>query len=259
MKIERQAGALGAYIRDVDLSKPIAPAEFAPLREAFLRHHVICFRGQELSPAEQLEFAARWGEIFVHPYVPSLEGYPGIMELGDPHPITTTWHSDTTHSKQPPRATILLGRQIPDYGGDTMFANQHLAYEAMSPRFRELLDGLYAVHKGTERAGSAGLSEREVTATHPVVRAHPDTRRKALFVNRNYTKHFEGMTPEESRPLLEFLFAHAGRAEFTWRHRWRPGDLLMWDNASVQHSVVGDLSNGARIMHRVTLAGETPR
>ena len=259
MEVLRQAGAVGAYVRGVDLARPVDAPLFERLREALLEHHVICLRDQDVSPERQLEFAARWGRIFVHPYVPSIEGHPGIMEVHDPHPITTVWHSDTTHSKTPPRMSLLLARRVPAYGGDTMFANQHLAFEGLSPALRSVLEGLRAVHYGTEMAQTEkGLTPQEVTAVHPVVRQHPETGRRALFVNGDYTRHFEGMTEQESRPLLEFLYSRASRPEYTWRHRWRVGDLLLWDNASVQHAVVPDVAKGERSLHRVTIEGGVP-
>lgn len=259
LQIERQAGALGAYVSGVDLSKPVERAAFEALRAAFLEHHVICLRGQDITPDQQLAFAARWGPIFHHPYVPSIEGYPGIMEVADPHPTTVVWHSDTTHTKAPPRMSLLLARRVPEYGGDTMFANQHAAYDGLSPAMQRMLDGLRAAHEGTALADAAGVSRAVVESVHPVVRRHPDTGRPALFVNRDYTKRFEGMTEEESRPLLEFLYAWAARNEYTWRHRWRAGDLLLWDNASVQHVVVADVGPGERSLHRVTIEGVPPR
>jgi taurine dioxygenase len=259
MEIERQAGALGAYIRGIDLGHGVDDAIFAQLRAALLEYHVICLRDQTLTPDQHMAFAKRWGPVFVHPYVPSVEGQPGMMEVTDPHPITTTWHQDTTHSKTPPRMSLLLARRVPECGGDTMFANQHVAFERLSPGLQRALENLRAVHYGTEMAKTEkGLSQAEVTAVHPVARKHPDTGRRALFVNGDYTRHFEGWTAEESRPLLEFLFAQASRAEYTWRHKWRVGDLLLWDNASVQHAVVGDVGKGARSLHRLTIDGDVP-
>lgn len=256
----RQAGALGAYVSGVDLSKPLDDATFEKLHGFFLEHHVICFRDHgHLTPDDQLAFAARWGSIFVHPYVPGIEGYPAIMEVYDPAPITVAWHSDTTHSKTPPRMTMLLARRVPPYGGDTMFANQHRAYDDLSAGMKRLLDKLNAVHKGTELAyKEKGLSIPEVSALHPVVRRHPETGRPALYVNTDYTKHFEDMTEEESRPLLEYLYAVGSTPRYTWRHRWRVGDLLMWDNASVQHCVVNDVEKGQRSLHRVLIEGMAP-
>jgi taurine dioxygenase len=256
----RDAGALGAYVSGVDLSVPLDDASFETLHSLFLEHHVLCFRDQgHLTPDQQLAFAARWGTIFTHPYVPGIEGYPPIMEVHDPHPITVAWHSDTTHSKTPPRMTMLLARRVPEYGGDTMFANQHLAYEELSDGLKRLLEGLNAVHKGTELAmKEKGMEISEVSAVHPVVRRHPETGRPALYVNADYTKHFEDMTEEESRPLLEYLYATCGRARYTWRHHWRVGDFLFWDNASVQHCVVDDVQKGERSLHRVLIEGMAP-
>ena len=258
-EIAPQTGALGACVTGLDLAEPLDDACFDRLREAFLAHHVLCFRDQEMSPAQQLDFAARWGKVWIHPYVRCLEGFPGIMELGDPHEITVHWHSDSSHAAEPPRITILLARRVPAFGGDTQWANQHAAYSALSSGMRDLLEGLRAFHSGTEMAGDAGLSRKEVTSTHPVVRRHPELPGPALYVNVDYTKHFEDMTQEESRPLLDFLYAHAVRPEFTWRHHWRLGDLVMWDNASVQHSVIPDVTKGERLLHRITIEGDAPR
>jgi taurine dioxygenase len=184
MDVVRQAGALGAIVTGVDIHGGVDDEAFAAVTEAFLDHMVICIRGQEaMTPDDQLAFAARWGEISVHPYVPSIEGYPGLMRIYDPNPVTVTWHADTTHSPCPPALTLLLARVVPPYGGDTMFANAALAYDKLSPGLRETLDGLQAVHKGTELATTAGLDQEAVTTVHPVVRTHPRTGRKALFVN----------------------------------------------------------------------------
>ena len=258
-EITPQSTAVGAYVTGLDLSKPLYDAVFERLHAAYLEHHVLCFREQVLSPAQHLAFAGRWGKVSVHPYVASIPGHPGLMEIGDPHPITVEWHSDTTHAATPPRTSMLLARRVPERGGDTLWASQHAAFDTLSPALQEMLQGLRAVHRGTEMAGESGLSAREVTAVHPVVRRHPETSRPALYVNADYTKHFEGMTEEESRPLLEFLYAWAARSEYRWRHHWRVGDLVMWDNASVQHSVVPDVEKGERLLHRVTLEGEVPR
>lgn len=258
MQIERQAGALGAYVTGVDLSKPVERATFEALHDAFLEHHVICLRDQDITPDQHLEFSALWGPIFEHPYVPSIKGYPGIMEVVDPQPTTVIWHSDTSHTKAPPRMSLLLARRVPEFGGDTMFASQHAAFDGLSPAMQRLLDGLRASHEGTELADEAGVPRSVVESLHPVVRHHPETGRPALYVNQDYTKSFEGMTQEESRPLLEFLYAQGYRNEYTWRHHWRAGDLLLWDNASVQHAVVADVEPGQRSLHRVTVEGVPP-
>ena len=258
LRIERPAPAVGAYIHDLDLREALSDAEFEELHRAFLAHHVICIRGQDITPSQHLAFAERWGRVFVHPYVASIEGHPGIMAIGDPHDITTTWHADTTHAKAPPRISMLLSRRVPVRGGDTMFANQHQAWDELSERLQQVLLELRAVHRGTELAAESGLTPHEVTHAHPVARRHPETGRRALYVNGDYTSHFEGMTEAESRPLLEFLFKWSSRPKYTWRHHWREGDLLMWDNASVQHIVVDDVDKGERLLHRITIEGDEP-
>jgi taurine dioxygenase len=260
MRVRRLAGALGAELVGLDLTKPVTPETNALVRAAFLEHQVICIRGQAaMTPDDQLAFARLWGEVAVHPYVPSIDGYPGIMRIYDPNPITQTWHADTTHAARPPALTLLLARVLPEVGGDTMFASAYAAYEALSPGLRATLDGLRAVHRGTERAADAGLDEQAVTAVHPVVRTHPETGRKALFVNGNYVTQIEGWTERESAPLLEHLYGVVGEPEHTYRHQWRDGDLVIWDNRCTQHAVVADTAGAERVLHRVTIAGDEPR
>jgi taurine dioxygenase len=259
ISVSREAGALGAIVTGVDLAQAVDGATFDAVRGAFADNLVICIRGQaHVRPEDQLKFATRWGEISVHPYVPSIDGYPGVMRVSDPTPVTTTWHADTTHLAAPPALTLLLARQVPPYGGDTMFANQYLAYEGLSPGLRATVDTLRAIHKGTELAKEAGLDREALTASHPVVRTHPETGRRCLFVNGNYTTHIEGWTAEESRPFLEYLYAQACRPEYTWRHHWQIGDLVIWDNRCTQHAVIGDVAGGERVLHRVTIAGDVP-
>jgi taurine dioxygenase len=259
ISVSREAGALGAIVTGVDLAQAVDDATFGLLHDAFVEHLVICIRGQgHIQPEDQLAFANRWGEISIHPYVPSIDGYPGVMRVSDPTPVTTTWHADTTHLPAPPALTLLLARQVPPFGGDTMFANQYLAYENLSPGLRATLDGLRAVHRGTELAKEAGLDREAVTAVHPVVRTHPESHKRALFVNGNYTSHVDGWTVEESEPLLGYLYQQACRPEYTWRHHWQVGDLVIWDNRCTQHAVVADVAVGERALHRVTIAGDVP-
>jgi taurine dioxygenase len=260
VRVRRLAGALGAEVLGVDLTQPLPADVFAEVKAAFLEHQVICIRDQAaMTPDDQLAFAALWGEVAVHPYVPSIDGYPGIMRIYDPNPITQTWHADTTHSARPPALTLLLARVLPEVGGDTMFASAYRAYEALSPGLRVTVDGLRAVHQGTERAADAGLDAQAVTAVHPVVRTHPETGRKALFVNGNYVSQIDGWTEDESAPLLEYLYGVVGRPEHTYRHQWRDGDLVIWDNRCTQHAVVADTAGAERVLHRVTIAGDEPR
>jgi taurine dioxygenase len=257
-QVARLAGALGAEVTGVDLAT-VDDEAFATIHAAFLQHQVLCVRGQaHLTPEDQLAFAARWGEIAVHPYVPSIEGYPGLMRIYDPNPVTQTWHADTTHSATPPALTLLLARTLPAVGGDTMFSNGYAVFESLSPGLQATLLTLRAVHKGTELAASAGLDTESVTTTHPVVRVHPETGRRAIFVNGNYVSHIDGWTVEESEPLLTYLYAQFARPEMTYRHRWRDGDLLIWDNRCTQHAVVADTGGAERVLHRVTIAGDRP-
>ena len=259
LRVERLAGALGASVTGVDLTQPLDDDAFAVIKQASLDHLVLCVPGQSaMTEADQLEFAARWGEVSVHPYVPSIDGYPGLMRIYDPNSVTQTWHSDTTHAAQPPSYTILLARVIPPYGGDTMFSNTYLAYKNLSPGMRAMLDTLRAVHEGTELAADAGLDHDAVTMTHPVVRTHPETGRKALYVNGNYTTRFADWTVEESTPLLEYLYEQIARPEYTYRHRWSVGDVIIWDNRSTQHAVIGDTGGAERTLHRVTIKGDAP-
>jgi taurine dioxygenase len=258
--VRRLGVCLGAEITGVDLRGVVPDDVVAAIRGAFLEHQVLCIRGQEqLTPDDQLAFAARWGEVSVHPYVPSIEGYPGVMRIYDPNPITQTWHADTTHNAQPPALTFLLARALPEVGGDTMFSSMYRVFESLSPGLQATLETLRAVHQGTERAADAGLGVEAVTTTHPVVRVHPETGRKALFVNGNYVTTIEGWTPEESAPLLSYLYSLVGQPEMVYRHRWRHGDLVIWDNRCTQHAVVGDTDGTEeRTLHRVTIAGDTP-
>jgi taurine dioxygenase len=254
--VQKQSGVIGAIITGADLAGGIDDATFELLHEAILEHCVICVRGQAaMTSDDQLAFAKRWGDVAVHPYVPSIEGYPGVMKIYDPNPITQTWHSDTTHSAQPPSLTILLARTIPPFGGDTMWAN---AYEGLSEGLRDTLLTLRAVHQGTELAADAGLDSGAVTSVHPVVRTHLETGRKALFVNGNYVTTFDGWSPEDSAPLLQYLYKQFEKPEYQYRHHWQVGDLVIWDNRSTQHSVVGDTHGAERVLHRVTIKGDVP-
>ncbi len=252
-------GALGAEVVGLDTAREVDGDGFDAVRDALHQNGVICIRDQgAMTPEEQLAFAARWGPISIHPYVPSIEGHPGIMRIYDPNPITQTWHSDSTHMREPHAYTLLLARTLPEVGGDTMFASATKAFESLSSGLRSMLRSLSAVHEGTDRAADAGLDHDSVVAIHPVVITHPSTGAEALFVNDNYVTRIDGWTPEESRPLLEYLYSVVGRYENTYRHRWREGDLVVWDNRSTQHAVVGDVGGAERVLHRVTIAGSAP-
>ena len=272
-EIKPISGACGAEISGVDLSKPLGNAKFAAVHQALLDHQVIFFRDQDLTPEQQVEFSRRFGELRISEQYESLEGYPEIIEIVKAPDSTgivgNLWHSDESFLPQPARGSLLYILESPEVGGDTMFANQYLAYDALSPGMQEMLSGLNAVHSDASlqkrNAGralrvKAGAEDRGVfEATHPVVRTHPETGRKSLFVHRPYTIRFENMTVEESAPLLSFLYAHSARPEFTCRFRWQEGSLAFWDNRCLQHYALNDYSGVRRYGHRVTVVGDTPR
>jgi len=266
------AGAVGAEIEGVDL-RDLDDGLVADIRKAWLDHGVVFFRDQELSPEQYLAFADAIGERDRYPFVPGIERYPDIIAVTKlPHETVNfggIWHSDTAYLDEPPMATMLLAREIPPYGGDTMFASQYAAYDALSPAMQELLAPLRGVNSSAladvsktredRIAESDGGGEaRDYEAVHPVVRTHPETGRKALYVNVAHTARFDGMTEAESRPLLQFLFAHQVRPEFTCRFHWEPGSLALWDNRCVQHNPVNDYQGYKRVMHRITLKGDRP-
>jgi len=268
------AGALGAEIEGADLSQELSDEVIAEIRQALLDHLVIFFRNQDITPEQHLAFAKRFGETVEYPLVKGLEGFPAIIPIVKLEHETVNfgglWHSDTTYLEEPPMGSILLAREVPPYGGDTLFANQYLAYETLSEGMKKLLADLKGVSvSNTPKAmetrrerfkeGAKVEPETVLTATHPVVRTHPETGRKALYVNIGHTIRFEGMSEAESRPLLEYLFAHQVKPEFTCRFRWEPGSIAFWDNRATQHNPINDYHGFKRVMHRITLAGDKPR
>ena len=268
------AGALGAEIVGIDLSGDRDGAVVAALRAAWLDHLVLFFRGQTLSPEKFLNFVKHFGEVVEYPFVKGIEGFPEITPVikleHERVNFGGLWHSDTTYLERPPMATMLIAREVPPFGGDTLFANMYLAYETLSVGMRGLLDGLVAINSSAKadvtktredrlRDGARTDAKREYLAEHPVVRTHPETGRRALYVNGGHTVRFRDMTEEESAPLLQFLFAHQQRPEFTCRFRWECGSIAFWDNRCAQHNPINDYHGFRRVMHRVTLAGDRPR
>ncbi len=265
-------GALGAEIRGVNAVDALAADVVSELRQAFLDHLVIFFRDQRLTPPEQLAFAQRFGQAMEYPQLKGLSECPLITPVikleHEQVNFGGVWHSDTTYLSQPPMASMLYAVEVPPYGGDTLFADQYRAYDTLSDGLKQVLGGLIGVNSSTkadasktreERLRSAGAEVKVLVGEHPVVRTHPETARKALYVNVGHTTQFKGWTEDESRPLLEYLWRHQVRPEFTCRFRWEPGSIAFWDNRCVQHNAVNDYPGFRRVMHRVTLAGETPR
>ena len=267
------AGALGAELQGITLADDLPDATIAAIRQALLDHLVIFFRDQDLPPDRFLGFARRFGTPIEYPFVKGIEGFPEIINVAKLEHETVNfggvWHSDTTYLEQPPMATLLIAREVPDAGGDTLFANQYLAYETLSPKLRELLSGLKGISSSAKadasktredriRSDGSADARKLLEAEHSAVRSHTETGRKALYVNRAHTVRFAGMTADESAPLLEFLFRHQIRPEFTCRFRWTPGSLAIWDNRCAQHYAMNDYHGRRRVMQRITLAGDRP-
>ncbi len=259
-------GGLGAEIHGVDLRHGIDDGTFERIHAALLDHGVIFFRDQAITPAQQLAFAGRWGEIHLHPHMPCVPGYPGLIEIVKAESDTTVfgenWHTDQMFTATPARITMLYAKQVPPVGGDTLFANLHAAYDALSDGMKAFVAGLrtvsaYDSQKIRPAAMTPTALDAVVLAEHPLVRTHPETGRKGLYLcHRGITRRFAGMTEAESRPLLDYLLAHATRPEFTCRFRWEVGSMAVWDNRRTLHYPVNDYFGYRRVMHRVTVQGD---
>jgi taurine dioxygenase len=271
-------GAGGAEISGVDASKPLGAETVSELRRALAEHCVIFLRDQELTPEQQKTFARHFGPLAQTPFIKPLEGHPEIMrvvreaEERKKQNFGGRWHSDMTFSPEPVLGTCLYARESPAVGGDTIWSNQMQAFEALSPGLQRTLEGLNVMHSAKRSYGPQGtyadddLKSMRIQASeealkeqaHPCIRTHPETGRKVLFVNWVYAIRFEGMSEEESAPLLDFLNRHSQRPEFQIRFRWRKGSLALWDNRSTQHIAVNDYAGYRRVMDRVTVAGDRP-
>ena len=273
IRLHPLSGALGAEVGGVDLAALPGDDGMAALTAAFHQHCVLLFRDQRITPAQQVEFTSRFGRVEGHPLRSrrGVEGYPEVLVLenrpGQPGARNDFWHSDISFVERPPLGSALYALTVPDGHGDTMFCNMYAAYEALSPGMRGLLDRLTALHSAealarrNNEAPSDGLPITDVPAPaeHPVVRSHPATGRKALFINPYFTERFAGMSVEESRPLIDYLCGLAVRPENVYRHRWRAGDVLLWDNRCTMHYAVRDYDETMpRLMHRTTAAGDRP-
>ena len=272
------ASACGADVTGVDLRHPTTEV-VGQLQQALAAHSVLFVRGQALDPVQQVTLTAVFGPVRRVPFIQHMAEHPDVIAVlkeADEQRISTfggTWHSDFSFLDEPPSLTLLQSVELPAVGGDTLWSSQYAAYESLSPGMQRLLDPLRAVHTGwphgTNGPGPGVAVSRSVVMTrndstadrevaHPVVRVHPVTGRRALFVNPVYTQRFEGMTADESRPLLQYLFDHAVRPEFTCRLRWTPGTLAIWDNRWLLHLAVNDYDGNRRLLHRTTVAGDAP-
>ncbi|WGM39033.1 taurine dioxygenase [Caulobacter sp. NIBR1757] len=274
LEIEPLSPAIGAVLRGVNLAEPASDDLIGDIRAALLRHQVIFFEGQDFTPTQQRDFAARFGDLHVHPLYDRDEGHPEIMII-DNHVDNPTdnnfWHTDVTFIDTPPMGSILAARQLPPVGGDTMWASMTAAYKALSKPMQTFLQGLEAVHDFSFAFTADGLAgsqagrekyEKAVAAnppvTHPVIRTHPETGEPGIFVNSVFTRRIKGLRREESRALMAFLNQHIQQPEFVVRWRWRPGDVAFWDNRNTQHRAVDDFLPHRRIMTRATVLGDKP-
>ncbi|HEX2649266.1 MAG TPA: TauD/TfdA family dioxygenase [Burkholderiales bacterium] len=277
-QVKLLCGAGGAEISGVDASRPLEPQAVAELRRALAEHCVIFLRDQTLTPEQQKAFALNFGPLATTPFIKPLEGHPEMMRIvREPQEAKKLnfggrWHTDMTFSPEPVMGTCLYSRESPEVGGDTIWSNQMLALEALSPGLQRLLGTLKVMHSAKRSYGPQGayadddLKSMRIEASeaalreqaHPCVRTHPETGRKILYVNWVYAVRFEDMTEEESAPLLDFLNRHSQRPEFQIRFRWTKGTLALWDNRSTQHIAVNDYAGYRRVMDRVTIAGDRP-
>jgi alpha-ketoglutarate-dependent taurine dioxygenase len=273
LEVHKIAGALGAEISGVDLARDLDDATVAEIRRIWLDNCVVFFRNQDLPPAQFLRLAKRFGEPIEYPFLKGLDGFPEIITVAklehEKINFGGVWHSDTSYLDIPPMATMLIAREVPPVGGDTLFANQYLAYETLSDGMKRLIDGLVGVSASAKadvtrtredrlKDNKSPQARKDYTAEHPVVRTHPETGRKALYVNVAHTVRFKDMSEEESAPILDYLFRHQIKPEFTCRFHWEPGSIAFWDNRCAQHNPVNDYHGYRRLMHRITLKGDKP-
>ena len=273
IQVKPISGALGAEIHGVDLAR-LDEEIFAEIHHAFMENLVIFFRDQTITPDQQVAFSARFAPIGYYPFLKGLPDHPAVIEVRkepeDELNFGGVWHTDTAYLAKPPMGSVLYAKEVPKNGGDTMFANLYLAYETLSDPMKAMLDGRKAVNSSRKGDAAAGrqksvdenpkdASDVQTESTHPALRTHPETGRQALYVNRGHTVCFEGATPEESAPILEYLFEHQIRPEFTCRFQWAPGSIAIWDNRCALHYPLNDYHGQRRVMHRVTMEGETPQ
>ena len=270
------SGALGAVIHGLDLSADLSNMAFDEIHQAFLDHQVIFFHQQDLDPHQQIAFARRFGPLSVYPFIEGLPEAPEAFEIlkteTDKRNFGGAWHSDMSFATMPPLGTMLFAQEVPAAGGDTLFANTALAYDALSDGMKNMLDGLVGVYSAALK-GSGGraaafksatamtaknMDQVEMGAEHPVVRTHPETGRKGLYVSKGHTAGLKDMTEAESRPLIDYLADHCVRPEYTCRFHWQVGSLALWDNRCTQHFAIDDYSGQRRRMRRVTIAGDKP-
>ena len=268
---------MAAAVEGVDLNTPPSPELSATLRQALWDNQVLCIRGQSIGPGAYLTAIGAFGEPQIRPEIPHVEGFPAVTTLssedrdtkGDGKRLVAgaTWHSDDSFMARPSALTALFGIVVPDQGGDTQYANMYAAYEALPEAKRRHLDTLQVVHTmkpardglGRTRSIDPAILAQRPPSTHPLIRTHPETGRKALYLSRNRMDHIVGMDRAEGHQLIDELVEHAIQPQFTYRHKWRQGDIVIWDNRCLMHKANGDYPEGARrFMQRIIVAGEVP-
>ncbi len=270
IKIQKYSPNLGAIITGVDLSKEINENQFKDIHKAFLDNQVLFFQNQnEILPEAHLKLGKLFGELHVHPAAPSMSGYPEIFEI-HAHKNSKVangefWHSDVSCDIEPPLGTMLQLHILPETGGDTMFSDMYSAYNELSDKYKSLLDGLIAIHESEHlysgRYDDRGVNKNNIktpVANHPLIRTHPVTGKKAIYVNRTFTTGIEGMNKNESSSILEFLFEHCEHVNFQIRYRWNKNDMAFWDNRCTMHRAIWDYWPNERKGRRVTIKGDKP-
>jgi len=270
------AGAMGAVIHGVDLTAELSNQAFDEIHQAFLEYKAVFFHSQDLDPHQQIAFARRFGPMTIYPFIEGLPEAPEAFEIlkteTDLRNFGGGWHSDMSFTTKPPLGTMLYALEMPDAGGDTMFANTALAYDALSGGMKDMLDGLVGIYSAALKRGGGraksfkaatamspkNMDQVEMEAEHPIVRTHPETGRKALFLGKGHTVRFKDMTEEESLPLINYLVDHCVRPEFTCRFSWGVGSLALWDNRCTLHFAIDDYPGQRRRMRRLTIEGDTP-
>ena len=280
VEVKPYAGACGAEIFGVDISRPVPSAVIEEIKAAFLDHMVIFLRDQAIEPESLKAFGSNFGSFHIHPFVGSLEGHPEIMMVvknpQDKYNFSGTWHSDVTFDEIPPLGSLLCAIDVPQYGGNTLFANQYLAYDMLSDTFKGLLSGLKAIHSAENVYGAGGEyasedyrskhsgtpiesdSRAHQRRLHPIIRTHPETGRKALYVNEPFTIRIDGMSDEESESILRYLVKHAVQPDICCNFRWEKGSIAFWDNRCLQHYALNDYPGERRLMWRLTINGDRP-
>jgi taurine dioxygenase len=268
IEVKPLTGHIGAELHGIDLRQPLDDGALERIHAALLEHLVIFFRDQSITPDQHVAFGERFGELHIHPAAPCVNGRPELMKIHadatSPFAEGTRWHSDVSSEEEPPMASILHLTTVPEVGGDTLFSSMYAAYNALSDTMKQLLDPLEAlhtsdVHRGRYEQVGGGLRRDEFPeAVHPVIRTHPETGRKLIYVNEPFTRQIVGMTQAESDALLRFLYTHCADPQFQCRFRWERNSIAMWDNRCTQHLATWDYFPATRSGIRVTVKGDRP-